>query len=620
MKFSWRAIPLILLLTIISLSLSAQSVDDPHPTLSALQEAVIPPRDRVVLARELSGVTEIQPPLTEPIDYQLGALESFTVSNSTDDEITRIEAELAAIGQHILIWVDARADYDPAEIQALAEAFDTFIYPKSHALWGSENNPGIDGDSRVFAVFAYGVGDGVGAYVSSDHTYPSEVVSTSNEHEMFIYNLAAYEPNLDSLGVQSTTAHEFQHMIRENINRNPETWVNEGLSVFSEIYMGYPDADSITGIYLTMPFTQLNTWADEAPRAPHYGAAGLFFTYLYERYGHPAIDAVSQADGDGLTAVDNALKSLGHSGVEEFFADWVAANVAVKPQTEDGRWGYELVQQGRAFQRVVNEYPYTFDSYIFPYAADYFAIGLLDSDVLRVTLEIPNTNRVIPTEAYSGQQMWYSHRADGSATTLTRQFDLTGVSSAELTYKTWYRFEEGWDYGYVMVSTNGQTWDILSTKHTTDVNPHNTAYGTGYTGRSGDWLEERLSLDAYVGQPIWVRFASITDDAVTQPGMAIDDVRLDAVGYASDFETDDGGWISEGWVRMDNQLPQKTYVQVVQLLPNDEVRVTRHLLTESTGTWDFMLDPARERVFLAISPVVPFTTESSDYTLTVEQG
>jgi len=613
---SRRVFMFIGLLTWVSL-LSAQP--DPYPTLTALHEADIQPRDRIVLAQALSGVTTIAPPPSQPVEYQVGARQTFMVSNSTARENTQVEAQLAAAGQHILIWVDLRADYDPADIIALADSFDTFIYPKVRALWGSEAIPGIDGDSRVFALFAYGLGDGVGAYFSSDHIYPSEVVSTSNEHEMFIYNLDAYENDLASPEVQSTTAHEFQHMIRENINRNPDTWVNEGLSVFTEIYMGYPDSALITSVYLSMPFTQLNTWADEGPRAPHYGGSGLFFTYLYERFGSAALQAVSASEASGLVAVNDALITLGHEGVEDFFADFAVANIAASPLADDGQWGYRMIEPGRAFHYTVSRYPYTHTDEINPYSVDYFAVGQLKTDTLRLSLTLPATLRAVPIDAASGQKMWYSHRGDNSITTLTREFDLTGLKSAELRYKTWYWYEEEWDYGYLMVSTDGaQTWDILPTPYTSTENPQNTSYGAGYTGQSGGWLEESVSLDAYAGQEIHIRFASITDDAVTQPGMTLDDIRLDALGYASDFESDDGGWQASGWVWIDNILPQKTYVQIIQMLPDDGIKITRQVLDDDSGTWDFALDPKRERTFVAISPVAPVTTESMTYTLTLE--
>jgi len=64
----------------------------------------------------------------------------------------------------------------------------------------------------------------------------------------------------------------------------------------------------------------------------------------------------------------------------------------------------------------------------------------------------------------------------------------------------------------------------------------------------------------YAGQSILVRFQMITDDAINQPGIAIDDVRIPEIGYVSDFELDDGGWEAEGWIRMDNVLPQQAWV------------------------------------------------------------
>lgn len=594
----------------------------PPSTREALEQAELPPRDRAALAQSLLGIGEIAPPPAEPVEYALNEVKTFYISNSSEDEILTVNARLLGVGEHVLIWVDDRGDYTEADIQPLVEEFDRFIYPKVRGLWGSEATPGIDGDPRVFALFAYGLSGGVGAYYASDNSQPSEVVSTSNEHEMFVYNLWAYEPSFDSPEVYSTTAHEFQHMIRANINPNPDTWFNEGMSVFTEIYLGYPGADEITLNYLAMPFTQLNSWPEDGFSAPNYAGAGLFLTYLHDRYGLPAIQAVSASSADGLTSVDRVLRELGAPGVDEFFADWVVANITQRPDADDGRWGYQTFQPGRAFYRpITGDLPYTYEASVRPYAVDYFAVGDIGSDTLRVSLTLPQAARAVPTEAASGARMWYSNRGDNSAATLTRAFDLRGVSSAELSYRVWHWFESLWDFGYLMVSDDGgETWDILSTPNTTTENPHNTAYGAGYTGRSEQWLDETVSLDAYAGREILVRFAVITDDAVNQPGMVVDDIRLDAVGYASDFEGDGGGWQAEGWVWIDNVLPVTAYVQVIQLLDDGEVSVTRHVLNGGTGEWDTALDPAAERVFIAVSPVVPLTTEPLPYTIEVGAG
>ncbi len=44
--------------------------------------------------------------------------------------------------------------------------------------------------------------------------------------------------------------------------------------------------------------------------------------------------------------------------------------------------------------------------------------------------------------------------------------------------------------------------------------------------------------------------------AVNGDGFVIDDVSIEAINYFSDFEKDQGGWQGEGFVRINNHLPQ----------------------------------------------------------------
>lgn len=64
-------------------------------------------------------------------------------------------------------------------------------------LWGSEAQPGIDGDLRVHGSFAYQLGGSTAAYVSSDDSYPEAAVEGSNEREMFFFNLDALGTSFD---------------------------------------------------------------------------------------------------------------------------------------------------------------------------------------------------------------------------------------------------------------------------------------------------------------------------------------------------------------------------------------------------------------------------------------
>jgi immune inhibitor A len=604
------------LILILVVSTHAAQEDD-YPTVTALEQAVIPPRDRVALAQQLLGIVNVEGTPSAPETYQPGEIKVFRATNTAANQIFELEAELKAVGEHIYIWVDVRAEgIDDAEAQALAEAFDTEIYPEVRDLWGSEAKPGIDNDPRVFALFTYDLGGGIAAYFSSENSYPDEIAPSSNEHEMFIYELGAVGTDLDHWGVQSVTAHEFQHMIRANVNPNPETWLNEGLSVFTQLYLDYPDGAGASQAYFNAPQTQLNTWAENSPTAPHYGNSLLWMTYFYERYGLKALQTVGTDRASAMTAFDRVLREQGEPGVNLLFADWVLANWWNDKSLAAGQYGYDLIPTGdQPFTEDIDEYPMTVEDEANQYSAEYYLLeDLPEGDTLTLDFEAPHTVSLIPTEAASGRQMWYSNRRDDSATTLTREFDLTGAAVPTLEYNVWYYLENRWDYGYVLVSTDhGATWQTLTTPSMTDSNPHGTAYGTGYSGRSDGWLRETIALDDYAGQKIWLRFAVITDDATNQHGMAVDDVRLN--GYRSDFEDDGGGWQAEGWVLIDNVLPQQVWVQVAQQ-SDDDFQVTRWLYPEDQDMQVTLLEEV-QTVMLAISPFAPQTTVDIDYTLTV---
>jgi hypothetical protein len=603
---------LMLLILLVTAPLSAEPESD-NATVIALREAIIPPRDRLDLARRLMGLSDIPaPPDSTPLRTP-GEIQSFWVTNSSENRAFQVDAVLRARGKHIYLWVERGVSISDDTLQALTKEFDTAIYDAVRDLWGSENTPGIDGDPRVYGLFAYGMGSGLAAYYSSEHAYPREAVSTSNEHEMFFFNLDTLGTNFDPVYLASIVAHEFQHMIRQNVDENENTWLDEGFSSFTEVYLGYEqDGTALSFIY--NPDTQLNTWAEDAPRLPHYGAAMMFVTYFYERYGVDALRALSADSVDSLESVDNVLRAMGEPGVNEFFADWVLANYLLE---SEGVYGYRLLTGlvSPPPVEIVTSYPYTLNDSGNQYSTDYFVLSNLENQQsLNIHVDSPDTVQLIPTTAHSGQKMWYSNRADESDTMLTRAFDLSGVEQATLNYHVWYHLENLWDYGYVMVSTNGgDTWTILSTPHMTVENPHNNAYGPGYTGASAGWLEESISLDAYVGQTIQVRFETITDDAINQPGMAIDDVSVPEIGYFSNFEVDDGGWQPAGWIWTDNILPQNVWVQAVQQIGTDSI-VTRWL---APAEWALPLEENVDQVLVAISPFAPLTTVSMPYTLSV---
>jgi hypothetical protein len=594
----------------------------------ALNTTAIPVRDRVELAARLRSITDVPArPLNAPARV-IGDQKVFSVTNTSENEILRVPSTLRAAGEHIYLWVEDAVNVDITELQTLVDEFDNRIYDAVRELWGSEDIPGIDGDPRVHGLIASGVGNSVAAYFMSDNTLPNEVIASSNEHEMFLINAAAFN-NYSAFDIAGVVAHEFQHMIRANLQMNEETWINEGFSEFTQINLYEPGYGEIYA-FLYAPDTQVNGWNEDASlRGANYGAAGLFVTYFHDRYGLPALRQLSEDNAPrGLQAVDNVLTEMGEPGVNVFFADWTLANFLFDPNVATGAYGYRslYIDTSEIPRTPVEKYPVLISQIVNQYATDYYElVNFGDAQSLTVEFNAPQTVGVIPASTDDGNRFAYSNRADMSDTRLTRAFDLTGVTSATLEYRLWYHLEDLWDYGYVMVSTDeGVSWDILATDHTRDDNPHLAAYGSAYTGRSGglieaQWVDERVSLDAYAGQEILVRFEVITDDAINQHGMAVDDIRIPEIDYSADFDTVND-WTAEGWIWTDNLLDQHAWVQVIQQTANDAVIARWEYPSEypaDLGGWTLDVVDGVERITVSVSGFAPVTTVAMPYDLRI---
>lgn len=610
-----------------------QNPDDlttPNATLYELQTAHIPPRDRYQLAAQILDVEldALSAPLSAPTPYQIGDWQAFRVFNLNGGDVRETEAELVALGEQIALWMERGQPVDVDGLTRLVQAFDARIYDSVRDLWGSEPSPGVDGDPRIHGLFATDVGGGVIAYFSSTNLYPTAIVPASSAREMLIYSLDILKPPFALPGLESTTAHEFQHMIRANENNQTDSWVDEGLSVYTQLHLGYEDVLYYATGFMAQPQTQLNAWGSGA----NYGASLLFMTYFAQRCGLKALQtAAVTASGEALTDFDALLRADCQSDINTFYADWVAANWL---RDSAGVYGYQHpiltdLKQPTTVAEATS-YPFTYSGQASQYGADYIPLSALpDQTALTVTLEISPTVGLIAPEPLEGASggFWYSNRADDSATTLTRSFDLTTVSGATLHYRAWYAIEEFWDYAYVLVSTDeGKTWEPLVSSYMTEADPNGVSYGAGYTGESGGWMRTAISVDAYAGKTVLLRFLMLTDEAFNLPGIAIDDVHLIAdsgeVIYSGNFDGEPDGWQSEGWVLTDNRLPQHAWVQLMARDGDGTVVFERRLWPSdfTDNRVQFDVDPTWTDAALAVLPITPVTTVAADYVLVVEVG
>jgi hypothetical protein len=92
---------------------------------------------------------------------------------------------------------------------------------------------------------------------------------------------------------------------------------------------------------------------------------------------------------------------------------------------------------------------------------------------------------------------------------------------------TYWDIEEGWDFGFVQVSTDGgSTWTSLQNEYTTyehdpDAHPAIVANLPGLTGWSEDWITMSFDLSAYAGMDVLVGFRYMTDWATLYEGWYI---------------------------------------------------------------------------------------------------
>jgi immune inhibitor A len=612
MRIFWVFV--LLVMTLNGWELSAQTpmaIGEAFPTYQALMQTTVPIADRVDIARRLGKpILALQNPLQQP---SLGDREAFFVLNASENTSSTITAELVAMGEHAYVWIEQPVLVTSAEAQSFVSRFDSEIYPIVRDLWGSEATPGIDGDPRIYLLFTRFIASSVAGYFTSQHTYPATIVPNSNEHEMLIFNLNIFEQEWNETWLLRFSAHEFQHMIRHSVDENESSWIDEGFSVFTEGYLGFEDSRDFAARFLSNPRIQLNDWQG---RIENYGGSFLWMQYFYERFGISGLQTLSNELTDGFMGVANALKTLQQEDANVLFADWVVANGINMPQTGYGysAWWDDVIRTAQPLA-TVSGYPHLTENRAVQYSADYYQLqNWGEASQLQVTLTHNTSVNLLPFGEI-GHHL-YGNMGDESDTTATAQFDLTNLTNATLQYRVWHDLETYWDYAYVMVSTDGETWQIVPSQRTTSENPNSKSYGVGYTGNSGGWQDDQVDLTPFVGQQIWLRFEMITDDATTRPGIAIDDVHIAQLGYAENFENGTGLWSLDGWIRSDNRLPQQVWLQVVQVA-GETATVTRYL-SHQDNPHNIEIIPNAEKIWVMVSPFAPLTTVDMPYTLQIE--
>ncbi len=588
-------------------------------TLRAVEDEVVPGNDPLELACRLQGKCNI--PLTLPSGpYSVGAQQKFWLTNTDTVESFQIEATLEYKTDHAYFWVEDGVEFEMDDAKALVDSFEKQMYPTNREFFGSEANPGVDEDQHIYIVYGRGIGSSVAGYFSSPDQYHPDAHEYSNAHEMFVFN--ADNSPLDDEYTYGVLAHEFQHMIHFVNDRNEESWVNEGFSELAVQLNGLYNGGADT-LYISNPDMQLNDWGpDPGSNGPHYGASFLFFSYFLDRFGEDATKAVVADKQNGFESIDNVLASLnitdpetGESVTsEDVFVDWTITNYLLDESVADGRYEYQGYQNPMKVGNLnyLTDCPNGISGDVHQFGADYIQVICNSNSTL--VFDGDTTTTLLPTDSFSGKKAFWSNKGDESNNTLTQEFDLSSVSGeASLEFMTWFDLEQDYDYLYVEASTDGgESWQILTTPSGTDEDPSGNSYGWGYNGTSGGWIKESVDISAYAGQTVLLRFEYITDAAVNGEGLLLDDISIPQIGYFSDLESDEGGWIGEGFINVANVLPQTFRVTVID--ENGETEVIPVVLDENQHA-EVELDLSNAVV--VISGTTRHTRSLANYTLTI---
>ena len=273
-------------------------------------------------------------PLSASSDVQVGVSELFWTQDWTTGAYSRILATAQYVGEHAIIYVSESEWLSSYVIEQLGTAFDDAVYPALTEAYGSEPNPGVDGEPRVY-ILIYDFND---PYNDIDGSFDFNDIDPryfvySNQKEMFYLNLKALisAPNSGA----ALAAHEFAHLITyyRDVMLDPSpsaapepAWVAECFSTYAEHLAGYDDrVNSQLRAFGRDPAISLTNWQGFSAS---YGASYSFIRYLAGREAPGFVRALLEQPLDGVAGINAALAASGSPDTfTSLFDDWVLAGL-----------------------------------------------------------------------------------------------------------------------------------------------------------------------------------------------------------------------------------------------------------------------------------------------------
>ncbi len=307
-----------------------------------------------------------------PAPATLGQGSFWAVDFTNNDSPYVVNAAKVAEGAYCYIYLENGETVPQATITAIANQFDTVVYPADTAAFGSEPNPGIDLDPKIYILllnvrdgFTSGSTSFVAGYFDPTNEYAlSSQNPGSNQKEILYLNVnpaTHFVPG--SIDFYATMAHEFQHLIHWEQKTDQQkvlddTWLDEAMAQVARTYCGYgPDYASVYD-YEQDPNHSLTSF-DET--VGNYGMVYLWAQYLQEQFDKAATAKTTHTifwemlhnPGTGIAEVNAALSAAGSTrDFTASFRDWAVANYSGNKFSWAGHpeWSYVSLTTWPGFQ------------------------------------------------------------------------------------------------------------------------------------------------------------------------------------------------------------------------------------------------------------------------------
>lgn len=334
---------------------------------------------------------------------------------------------------------------------------------------------------------------------------------------------------------EATIAHEFQHLIHDDIDFDEELFVNEGCSDFSEFICGYGHPNShLFGEFglISHPENSLVVWEDQGDLEllADYGISYLWTLYLYEQLGGDFIQNMVNNMDNGITGIEGTLVAMGYNLTFATLFNRFSVAMLIDSDKFGGMYGFQNIDFTLNIGTPADPNTEAYDTPgAAPWGTDYMWVSGVPSPKEKLYFAGDDISSYLTKWTSDGDVLW-----SGTGDLIDNWAIFEAAGGGTLSFDTIWDFEDYWDFGFVQVSTDGgYTWASLSNAYTTSehdpgAHPKVVANLPGLTSYVTDWVSMEFDLSTYAGQDVLIAFRHITDWATHYGGWYIDNVYVDS--------------------------------------------------------------------------------------------